>query len=634
MDEMFRGYVRTKNKQCIEKFKDREGFMTREDAETYDEFAGILARDVILVDIDDFDQSEILMKIVEDNNIVCRVYKTTRGKHFFFKNNCIESCGTHVQLACGLTADIKVGSSNSYSILKFAGVDRPILYDKFDDEAYGELPAFLRPIKSRTNFFALGEGDGRNQTLFNYILTLQSSGFTKDEARDCLQIINHYILKDSLSESELNTLSRDEAFQKPVFFKDKTFLHDRFAEYLKSEYNIVRLNGRLHIYKDGIYVEGSQIIEAAMIKHIPSLTAARRMEVLKYLDLLVLEESEVAEAWYIAFKNGILNIRTGELQPFSPDIVITNKIDFNYNPDAYHELMDKTLNKLACQDPEIRSLLEEAVGYCFFRRNELRKSFILLGGKRNGKSTFLDLLKHLLGKHNLSALDLNELGDRFSTASLFGKLANIGDDIGDEFITNTQKFKKIASGNEMKGEKKGVDEFFFEPYCKLVFSANTLPRIKDRTGAVLDRLVIIPFNAQFLTTDPDYNPYIKDDLMTREAMEYLLMLGVEGLKRVLSKNAFTESSKVNAELAEYERNNNPVLMFFSEVEVDELTNEPTKNVYARYSTYCRDNGYQPMSNIEFTKAVKSHLGLTTVRKRIGGAQYRVFVDANETNEEE
>ena len=89
MDEMFRGYVRTKNKQCIEKFKDREGFMTREDAETYDEFAGILARDVILIDVDDFDQSEILMKIVEDNNVVCRVYKTTRGKHFFFKNNCI-----------------------------------------------------------------------------------------------------------------------------------------------------------------------------------------------------------------------------------------------------------------------------------------------------------------------------------------------------------------------------------------------------------------------------------------------------------------------------------------------------------------------------------------------------------------
>lgn len=106
-------------------------------------------------------------------------------------------------------------------------------------------------------------------------------------------------------------------------------------------------------------------------------------------------------------------------------------------------------------------------------------------------------MKELLGDSNTSSLDLNELGDRFSSASLFGKLANIGDDIADDFIANPAIFKKIVSGDWIKGENKGQKEFFFKPYCKLLFSANNIPRIKDKSGAVLDRLIIIPFDAKF-----------------------------------------------------------------------------------------------------------------------------------------
>lgn len=135
---------------------------------------------------------------------------------------------------------------------------------------------------------------------------------------------------------------------------------------------------------------------------------------------------------------------TGELKPFSTDIVITNKIPWDYKPDAYSELADSTLNKLACGDAAIRALLEECIGYCFYRRNELGKAFILTGDKSNGKSTFLDCVKAILGDRNISALDLKELGDRFNTSMMFGKLANIGDDIGDDFLQGSQVsvFKK------------------------------------------------------------------------------------------------------------------------------------------------------------------------------------------------
>ena len=157
-------------------------------------------------------------------------------------------------------------------------------------------------------------------------------------------------------------------------------------------------------------------------------------------------------------------------QPFSTDIVITNKIPWDYKPDAYSELADSTLNKLACGDAAIRALLEECIGYCFYRRNELGKAFILTGDKSNGKSTFLDCVKAILGDRNISALDLKELGDRFNTSMMFGKLANIGDDIGDDFLQGSQVsvFKKIVTGNRIKAERKGQDPFEFNPFIKLL----------------------------------------------------------------------------------------------------------------------------------------------------------------------
>lgn len=167
-----------------------------------------------------------------------------------------------------------------------------------------------------------------------------------------------------------------------------------------------------------------------------------------------------------------------------------------------------------------------------YRRNELGKAFILTGDKSNGKSTFLDCVKAILGDRNISALDLKELGDRFNTSMMFGKLANIGDDIGDDFLQGSQVsvFKKIVTGNRIKAERKGQDPFEFNPFIKLLFSANDIPRMKDKTGAVLRRLVIIPFNATFSKDDPDYRPFIKYELTQQDSIEYLIRLGVEGLK--------------------------------------------------------------------------------------------------------
>lgn len=624
--ELYRGYVKTKNKKCIEKFKGRTDLKSYDQVKDLNEFAGVLDKNIVLIDVDNEEESEILFNLVKDLELKTRVIKTTRGMHFYFKNDgSIETNKTGTKLFLGIEADIKIGSRNSYSIVKFGGKERPIIYDSEDLET---LPKYLLPTTYKFDFLDLEEGDGRNQELFNYILILQANGFSKNEVRDCIRLINSYVISEPLAENELETILRDEAFKDEIFFKNNKFLFDKFSKYIVSNSNIKRINERLHVYKDGIYIDGQEEIEREMIKAIPFLKRNQRSECLAYINLLVDQSYDVLDYNLLAFENGVYDLGSEEMLEFSPDKIIRNKIPYSYYEEAYDELMDKTLDKLACEDKDIRSLLEELIGYCFFTRNELGKAFILIGDKANGKSTFLSLLQVMLGSDNISSLDLSELGERFKTAELFGKLANIGDDIGDEFVANPALFKKLVTGDRVNVEKKGQDPFEFNNYSKFIFSANKIPRIKDRTGAVQRRLVIIPFNASFSKEDPDFDPYIKQKLLRKSSLEYLIRLGVEGLKRVLENKSFTKSEKVKKELDDYERTNNPILLFFDDTEKEEIVNESIADVYKSYTVFCSENNFSPLSKIEFGRNVSSYYGLKSKNTRILGKLTRVWAEVD------
>lgn len=623
---LYKGYVETKGKASIEKLKNRTTWKTLDEVKDRPGYGGVLANDTILVDLDDGDQAEILMNIVEALQLNCKVVQTSRGKHFLFKNHTVDRNRTHVPLAVGLIADIKVGSKLSYEVLKVNGEERFVEWDVEPGEKYDELPKWLQPVKAAADFLDMSAGDGRNQALFNYILTLQANDFSVDDCRECIRILNQYVMKDPLDAAELEVILRDEAFQKPVFFLGSTFLFDKFATYLKNNSHVVKINSQLHIYQDGIYINGYKHIEQTMIDMIPNLKKTQRREVLDYMELIA-EEVTPSDARYIAFKNGIYDLVTDTLLPYSPEYVITNRIPWDYIPDAQSELAERTLNKLACDDPSIVALLQECIGYCFYRRNELGKAFILTGDKSNGKSTFLDVIKYMLGDENISALDLKELGDRFSTSMMFGKLANLGDDIGDDFLSGTQvsTFKKIVTGNRIKAERKGQDPFEFNPYIKMLFSANDIPRMKDKTGAVLRRLVIIPFNATFTVNDPDFDPYIKYKLVEQGSIEYLIRVGIEGLRRVIQQNHFTQSERVDREIKEYEEENNPIAGFIEDQGLDMIENQLTADVYKRYQVFCADNSLTPMSNIVFSKQINKRLGLTVKQRKISGQVKKLFI---------
>lgn len=624
---LFRGYVITQNKKCIEKFKGRNDFKSFEEVERLPEFAGILAEDTVLIDVDDQEESDKLFEIVKAEKVNCVVIQTTRGKHFYFKNkdDLFSSNRTHATLAIGITADVKIGKRNSYSVLKYEHKVRKVLLTPSE---VGTVPVWLQGISGKPNF-NLSEGDGRNQALFNYILTLQSQSMSIEEIRSTIRLINEYILKEPLTEDELEVIIRDEAFKKQSFFKGTKFLHDKFAAFLKNNSHVIRNDGSILIYCEGVYEHSPREIEKAMTKEIPSLKKAQRNEVLSQLDLIC-EDVSSSSCELVAFRNGVLDVKTGELLPFSPAYIITNKIPWDYNKNAYDELVDLTLNKICCNDEEIRSILEELIGACFYRSNTVAggKAFILTGEGANGKSTFLNMLKAALGKENFSSLDMKELNDRFSTVRMYKKLANIGDDISDEFNSDVSVFKKIVTGETIEAEQKGQPKFQFDPYCKLIFSANNIPRIKDKTGAAQRRILIVPFNAKFTSSDSDYDPQIFQKLHQQEAMEYFIALGVQGLQRVLREKQFTSSAKVQQELEEYAEKNNPVLSFIKDCEENDfkVMDEPVNLVFRKYQEFCINSGFTALAMTEFSKQMQRLTGLKTKRRIINGKKYTIFVE--------
>lgn len=629
-DIAFKGYVIGKGKQAIMKVKNVQ-LLSWDAVQRYRSFGTILNQYFVDISFDTNERSQKFWDMAEKNNWKCLIFENLENGHIHsiwrIPNNWKFKDGRDKKLAVGLIADIHSGST--YIPLRVDGVDR--FPPSFEPDDIDEVPVELFPVNTTIDLEGLQEGDGRNEELFRYILILQSQlGLDEELIRKVLYNTNYFIFQEPLSDDELEVILRDEAFQKPVFFCDKTFLFDRFATWLKNTYHVVKINNQLHIYQNGIYVEGENL-GTVIRENIPNIKKNQKAEVFDCLRDIT-ECKTQADARYIAFRNGVLDIVTGQMQPFSPDLIITNQIPWDYNPEAYSELADDTLNKLACGDQPIRALLEECIGYCFYRANDYKKSFMLTGKGNNGKSTFLDCVKAILGDGNISALDLKELGDRFSTSMMFGKLANIGDDIGDDFLQGSQvaTFKKVVSGNRIKAERKGQDPFEFNPYVKLLFSANDIPRMKDKTGAVLNRLVIIPFNARFTKylpsgeIDPDYNPKIKYQLVEQSSIEYLIRGGVEGLKRIIENQGFSRSDATEQMAEEYDLMNNPIKGFFAEQEEGYIFRETVQDIFTRYQLYCNDCGIKPETKISFGKTVAEMFQVESKNTRVNGKQVRFY----------
>lgn len=436
----------------------------------------------------------------------------------------------------------------------------------------------------------------------------------------------------------------------PMFYGERgKFLFDVFSNHLVKKHNIINIENELYIYNGKVYQKDKQL-EKIMIDEIKDLSFKNRSETLKYI-YLIAPEKERDDKGLIAFNNGIYSIEKNKLYPFNSEYILTNLVPWDFKEGVYSELMDNTLNKLAYNNKDIRTLIDEVIGYILFSKNQLGKAFIIVGDRANGKSTFLNCMKFMIGIENTSYLSLTDItNSRFRVIETKDKLLNIGDDIGSGYIPESENLKKLITGDPMTAEKKGKDPIKFNCYAKFLFSANEIPQIKDPTGAMARRLIIIPFLNTFTKENGDYDPYFIDKLKSRECMEYLIYIGIEGLKRVLKNKGFSETEETKQLLKEFNENNNPIFEFveylendspnpmtfdyiinhFSTQEIFEgkgyiLSDKNSSDYLVGYRTWAKNNGFNPLSFVNFKKSMQTNFNLEIKRREKNGSKKRYFI---------
>ena len=597
-------YIILDGKTPTHSFKDGRGTKTWDEVKDFNDVAVVVPKGYVVLDFDTTSDAEIMLNIVEALDLKCRVMKTTRGIHCWFKSpeedpkNFIKN-----RLAVGIYCDRKAGGRNAYVKIKQDGKSREWIR-KVKAEDIEVVPKWLTSISAPSGKFGfkdMGEGSGRNQELFNYIIYLQTKGFSRDEIKQTIQIINDYVFVESLPESEIATICRDEAFKPDDVIAEQiaeaerksTFDHISVADEIISGHRLIKYNGVIYEYLDNYY-QPAEFLRRYVRETYRGAKNNQVNEVVSYIsDMKELRRGSVkANPYVLNLENTRLDIRTGKCLEFDPKIIEFGRISVVYDPSAYCADLDKMLNRVFLGDREVINLFEEMLGAVLLKHNRYQKAFLFCGKGSNGKSTILDLLKTFLGLTNYSTLSLEEVTGRFNRVLLEHKYANIGDDIDNVVMKDTGTLKKMIAGNSIMVENKGEKGYTAELYATHIYSANEIPRSFDKTDGFYRRWLIIPFNAKFSVTDEDYDPMIADKITSPTALSYLLNIGIRGAQRLIRNGRFTEPQTVIDALEAYKADNSTVLSWIEDKELndDYFLNTPRDICYSEFGDWCKVSG--------------------------------------------
>ena len=233
-----------------------------------------------------------------------------------------------------------------------------------------------------------------------------------------------------------------------------------------------------------------------------------------------------------------------------------------------------------------------------FVRMFMKKFFICYGEGSTGKSTYLNLIGKLLGEQNTTFLSLKDLNEKFHPAELFGKLANIGDDISSKFIEDSDILKKLISGQETMIQQKYKRPISFSNFAKLIYTANRIPSFEDRTSGMMRRMMLIEINKKIDTPDPFFLSKI-----TEADYEYLMLEALKAAQKLLQRNHFTQVDSVDLALRVFRQSQSSVLSFIEEAQLrrEFMDGESCRELYHHYKQFCEEMGFKTLNQNNFRK---------------------------------
>ena len=446
--------------------------------------------------------------------------------------------------------------------------------------------------------------------------------------------------------------------EKSSFYDGKKFLHNKMGDYLIKKYYLKRiinenlLDGAppddVDIYffnpKNNNYEPFSKLeCNRLIILEDKELRTNARKEVWEYIKSIV-NDSAISDPYIIGCANCLINIMTGEVLQKTPETIVRNYIPVIYNPGALkNNVLDRFMSNLFGNDKDMHEFIYRIIAYGLWPENHLQKFFILFGEGGNGKSTFLNLLKLFYGRENISILGLVKFGDDRYIGSLYGKMVNLGDDIEASALLESAVLKKVVSGEPVHANPKFGLMFAFVVTQKLLFSANSVPRITDTSQGMADRLIVIPFTQRIRGTATAV-PNIVQEIVKSGGLSVLLNRVLNEVPNIIKGIHIPEL--VQAATKKHMTDTNPVALFVSEMnesgwridtgssfeglaEIKAISDLTTVQVYNLYKEWCKENGYKPLANNTFGREL-GRLGYESIQVGTGLLRGKRAYQKNET----
>jgi len=318
----------------------------------------------------------------------------------------------------------------------------------------------------------------------------------------------------------------------------------------------------------------------------------------------ILPEHLDNDPWVLNLLNGTLDLKTGELREHKKQDLITKLAPVEFNPEARAPLWEAFLKRVI-PDPEVRAFLQRAVGYSLTGDISEQCLFLLYGTGANGKSTFLETLRALLGDYACHTdfetfLARAREGVRNDIARLAGarfvsaQEAEAGKRLAESLI-------KLLTGGDVVTARFLYSEFFeFKPTFKLFLAANHKPIIRGTDLAIWRRIRLVPFTVTIPEEEQD--PHLADKL--KRELSGILNWALEGCL-AWQKEGLNPPKQVIQATKTYREEMDVLESFFAECCVlDENASESFAALYQRYSAWCEETGERPMSRRSFGMALR------------------------------
>ncbi|WP_277587341.1 phage/plasmid primase, P4 family [Psychrobacillus antarcticus] len=409
-----------------------------------------------------------------------------------------------------------------------------------------------------------------------------------------------------------------------------SFLHQVLAKEVLEKFHIVRYpspHSDLYYYnpKKGIYEQdkSGRQINGIIRKFDEDLKSGQIKEVHNFITDMSPIINKVNEN-YIALKNGILNFKTFEIEPFNPDVFVLQKIPVEYKPNAYDAFVESTLEKVTRGHTASIENIKEIFACVLYPGVLVPKIHYLLGrSAHNGKSSILNLIHQTFNKDggNISAVTPQKLASNaFAGSSVFGKLANIVDDNPESLIEDSGLLKTIVTGGFAEIEKKGRDSETVRLSATFIIASNHFPNLNESGNAINRRLNIIPFDHNF-SLDEECLPDEESMrlIASASASEYVLKLAIDALKRMMnnpSSDKLTVNDRAQEAISAFAEHNDPVADFFHEFDEEYFNDVRGSRTLTDYENWCRENRIPPMETKKFKEVVNTKFNMEWKDKTI------------------